>query len=387
MRRTAILLGAGLLFAAPVTDAGLRFLSGHAALAALDRMTAGYDGFSASHISFDPWRGTLRVDNLALRAPALSIRIGHLTYAPQAASSFLASAAMAQQNGAKTHDLSSTLVDAARTAFEAGKISAENIVIDSDEATYEIPRIEIAGTDLREDELTALFDAKNSAPIGERFARISAARIAIPEVTIKFKNSPTTGDVVYRDIELNNVVKSRVAEGTMKSLSANLVAPEGATLAATCGPVTAKDFDIAQNAKIMSETGKAAEEPKPLYSSLTVGKCKITSDSKSDSANVRTVVEIDSISASEVKGRPPRQSLASAKELFDANRQDSDDPDLLAKRSAYLSDIYASYEAGLVEMANLRVAGTSSGGASFSGSFAKISLAHFAASRVGEILL
>jgi hypothetical protein len=393
MRLIAILLGAGLLFAAPVADTGLRFLSGRAALAAFDRMRAANDGISAGQISFDPsfdssfdpWRGTLRVDNLVLRAQALTIRIGHLTYARKAGGSWLVSAALAQQNDAKTHDLSSAILDAARTAAQAGTISAEDIVIESADATYKIPRIEVAGTDLDEDELAALFDAKNSAPIGERFAQISAARITIPEVTAQFKNSPTTGEFVYRDIELGNVVKSHAAQATMKSLSANLVAQESATIKATCGPTRMNDFDIAQNLKLMSETAKTAEERKPLYSSLTVETCKITSDSESKSGRVQMVLEIGAIAASDVKGRPPMQSLASAKELFDVNRQDADAPDLLAKRNAYLSDIYASYEAGSVEMADLRITGTVSEAAAFSGSLGKVSLARFAASRIDEL--
>jgi hypothetical protein len=389
MRRIAILLGAGLLFAAPVADTGLRFLSGRAGSAAFDRMLAAHDEINAGQISFDPWfdpwHSTLHVNNLVLRAQALSIRIGHLTYVQKAAGSWLVSAASAQQNGAKTHDLSSAIRDAARTAAEAGTISAEDIVIESADATYKIPRIEVAGTDLDEDELADLFDVKNSAPIGEKFAQISAARITIPEVTVQLKNSPTTGEIVYRDIELGNVVKSHAAQATMKSLSVNLVAQEGATIEATCGPVRMKDFDIAQNAKIMSETAKAAEQPTPLYSSLTIDTCRIASDSKAKSGKVQTVIDIGSITASDVKGRPPMQSLASAKELFDLNRRGADDPDVVAKRNAYLSDIYACYEAGSVEMANLRVTGASPEGASFSGSLGKVSLAHFAASRIAEL--
>jgi len=388
MRRTAILIGAGLLFAAPVADAGLRFFSGRAALSAFDRMMAGHDRFSAGGVSFNIWSGTLDVDALAIQTPALSVRIGHLTYGQKTKDPLLGSlvaVAMAQQSDAKPHSLSSAVVDAAKEAAEAGKISAKDIVIDSKDATYKIPRIDVSGTGLDEDELAALFDAEDKTPIIERFAKVSASRITIPEVSIELKNSPTTAGFVYHDIELADVVKSHVAQGTMKSVSATLVSADGATLEATCGPVRTKDYDIAQNAKIMSETAKAQEPPKPLYGNLTVENCRIASDNKSDSAKVQTVIEIGSISASDVKGRPPMQSLAVAKELFDVNRPTLDDPDLLAKRNAYIADVYAAYEAGLVEMANLRVTGTAPEGASFSGSLAKVSLSHFAASKIDEI--
>lgn len=384
MRRTAILLGAGLLFALPATDLGLRLLSGRAALAAIDAILADRADLTAGARSFDLWRGTLNIENLDARSADLSIRIAHLTYAPKATGLRLVTAAFAQQNEPSLHGFSAAVVHAAEKTIEGGTVSADDITIDSNDATYKIPHIEFTGTDLTGPDLTALFDAKNTSPLSERFARISAARIAVPEITAKLKNA-TTGDVAYRDIELRDVVKGRAAEGTIKIFSANIVATEGATVAVSCGPIDTKDFDIAQNAKLVSETGKPGDVPQPLYASLTASNCKITSDNKTASGNAQTVVEIERISAADAKARPLTHFLASAKEVFDADRQDADDPDLAAKRSAYLADLYAAFEAGLIEMNKVRFGGTTSDGALFSGSFAKISMTKFAASTIGEI--
>jgi hypothetical protein len=394
MRRTAILIGAGLFFAAPVADAGMRYFSSRAALAAFDRMKFEHDQFSVGTISFDPWSGALKIDALVVHTPTFSIRIGRVTSTQKSKGPLLGtlvSMAVAQEKDVKPHSFSSAIKDAAEEAADAGKISAEDIVIERDEATYKIPRIDVSGTDLDEDDLAALFDAANKTPVAERFAKVSADRVTIPEVSVQLKNSPTTGTLVYHDIELNNIVKSRAADGTIKSVNANLITQDGATLDASCGLVQSKDYDIAQNARIMSgaasplEAQNAPEPPMPLYGKLTVENCRIASDNKNDSAKVQTVIEISSISASDVKGRPPMQSFAAAKDLFDVNRPNPDDPDILAKRGAYLADIYAAYEAGSVEMADLRITGTAPEGAAFSGSLAKISLSHFTASKIDEI--
>ena len=155
MRRTAILLGIGLLFAVPIADAGLHRFSDEAATSALRRIAAASYHVSFRQAAFDPWSGTLRVDDLEVATPSASIRIAHLTYAKRSATALLVSTAQAA----------------------TGEISAENIVIDSTEATYKIPHIAMAGTDLSEEDLKALFDAKSGIAIAARLERISAAKI------------------------------------------------------------------------------------------------------------------------------------------------------------------------------------------------------------------
>jgi hypothetical protein len=356
MRRTAILLGIGLLFAVPIADAGLHRFSDEAATSALRRIAAASDHVSFRQAAFDPRSGTLRVDDLKVATPSASISIAHLTYAKRSATALLVSAAQAA----------------------TGEISAENIVIDSTEATYKIPHIDMAGTDLSEEDLKALFDAKSSIAIAARLERISAAKIVIPEASVELKNMPTNGGLVYHGIELENVVKARAAQGMMSGLDATLITPDAGAVEVACGPGRIKDYDIAQNVRITSETAKEAEAPQLLYGSFSIDSCKITFD------KTKAVIDIGALSMTEVKGRPPQQSWESAKDLFGTDEQQSDDPELLAKRRAYLTDIYASYEVKAMEVRDMRFS-RAEDDRRVTGSITKISFAAFAASKIGEI--
>jgi hypothetical protein len=356
MRRTAILLGAGLLIAAPIADAGLRHIASEGAASAVRRLAFGQAGVSFRNVALDPWRGALRIDDLAAHTPWAAIRIAHLTYVPDAAASLI--------------------VASARAA--TGNIAADDITVDAGDAIYKIARIEMAGTDLSEDDLKALFDAKSSLPIADRLSRITAAKITIPEASVQLKNMPTNGGLVYHGIELTNVVNARAAQGTIASLDATLIPPDAGAVEVNCGQASAKDYDLAQNVRIMSETGTNAEEPKLLYGSFSVAGCKVKFD------KTRAVVDIGSISLTDVKGRPPMQPWSSAKQLFESDLTDSDDAELLLKRRAYLADVYASYDVKAFDVRDLRI-GSDQDGTLVAGSIGRLSLANFGASKIGEI--
>jgi hypothetical protein len=371
MRRTALFLGTGLLLAAPVADAGLHYVSGHATLAAAHRILAERDGLRVGRVAFDFRRNRLDIGDLALATPTATIRIGHLAYAPEEPAFLsLVSSALAQSGDADKPS-------GVRKPADAGKISAENIVIDSSTATYRIARIDVAGTDLREDDLKDLFDAKNPAPIEARLGKLSAAKIVLSEATVEPKGQPTTATFVYRNVELTDVVKAHVGDGKMSGFTATFTSPDAQTVTASCGPVRAKDYDIAQNVKIMSDTADETEKPQPLYSKLDVENCKFNFANAS--------VEIASLSLVDVKGRPPRLPVAMTAGLFSPDSQDVDDPELTARRRAYLADIYASFEAGGVEASDLRINSTQPDDAPVAASIAKVSLLKFADSKIGEI--
>jgi hypothetical protein len=189
---------------------------------------------------------------------------------------------------------------------------------------------------------------------------------------------PTNGGVDYHGIELTNVVNARAAQATIGSLDATLIPPNAGALELNCGQASAKDYDIAQNVRIMSETAKDAEEPKLLYGSFSVAGCKVKFD------KTHAVVDIGAISLADVKGRPPVQPWSSAKQLFEGDLTESDDPELLLKRRAYLADVYASYEVKALEVRDLRI-GVDQDGTIIAGSLGRMSLADFKASKIGEI--
>jgi hypothetical protein len=366
MRRTAILLGAGLTLIIPLADMVLNHVGDRAALAMVTRTLGANGGLSIGRVAFDPWQNSLTIEDLSLVTPTAAVRIGHLAYAPKARSllSFV-SPALAEDGNNRGN---------AAASKDAGTITAENVVIDGTEATYHIARIELAGTDLHEEDLKNLLDAKNTSPLAERLSKLSAAKIAISEASIAQKGQSTNATFVYRDVELTNVAKAYVGDGKIAALNVTLTSPDAETATATCGPVRIKGYNIAQNIKIMSEKAGNAEQPQPLYDSFAVAKCELNLGN--------ATIEIASLSLANVKGRPLRLPVETATEIFGRD-QDVDDPELVAKRRAYLADIYSSIEAAAFDAADVQITSTQDGTPTFS--FGKISLAHFADSKIGEL--
>lgn len=358
MRRTAILVGSAVLAAAPLLDAGLRYVANGAALAAFSQTVAHIDHLSAKEISFDPWHAALRIDGLAFTSDNLSVRVAKLILAPHASFSGLIAPALAAES--------------------AATVAAENIVVESNDATYAIPRIEATGTNLSQSELAGLFDAKSTKPIAERLATLSAAKISISEARVRSKGGAYTGQFVYSGIELTGVDKGLATEGRMTGISATFMSGDSTTAEATCGPAQITDLDIGRNAMVMTQTAQAVEELRLLYSSFVTENCRMSF------AQTQTHVDIASISLKDVKGRPLLQSWNSVVDLFKPDEPETDDPDLGEKRRAYLLDVYASYALGGAEAKDVRITSNQDGTVVVA-SLAKMSLDKFAASKAGEI--
>jgi hypothetical protein len=148
--------------------------------------------------------------------------------------------------------------------FAAENSSAENLSFSVGPTTYRIKRIDAEGAVLTAADLARIFDAKELTPLKERFARLSATRIVIPEIAGETAAASAKQEFVYRDVTLENVVAGRIGRLRAASLEQAIDRPQGGRVNARYGPISAENIDLAQIAHVFAEA--RADDKEPLKS-------------------------------------------------------------------------------------------------------------------------
>ncbi len=231
MKSRTLLAGAGLcILAAVAIESADRYFFRQAAAAVAARV----DGLTFAGISAEPWRGEARIDGLDWRRRGSSLHVGAVKFAPP------------------------PLFPLAGL----GEASADDLTLETGLSVYRIKRIVLVGASLSSAGLLQLFDPKNAAPLGERLAALTAASIAIPEMTVETKTGTATQTFIYRDILLNGISAGKAAEANIAGISFSILDPQTGDADGAYGKVSAKDVDLVLAAKIMSETRDQEDEPK-----------------------------------------------------------------------------------------------------------------------------
>jgi len=253
---------------------------------------------------------------------------------------------------------------------EGGNARTENITFDTDIATYKIKAVELHGTALTDATLAALLDPKDKASISERFAKLTAAEVLIPEIVLITKNEPIQ-TVTYRNVKLSDVTAGKASNADIEGAQV-IIAQQKDTppVDGTYGRMQARAIDLTLAARILTETRKDDSEPlKPLYESFTGEKIVIRSGGKDS-----FTFTIGGLSGHGVKARPlmtrPTDLQAQGK-----------DPKVVA---AFLKDVLLSVEIGDSEAKNIEMTGLSDG-KPVTASMGKMSIAGFADGKTREI--
>ena len=236
MKARTLLAGAGLCVLVIIAiQSADRFLFRQAATQAAARIK----GLSFAAISAEPWLAETRIEGLDWRRKGFFLHVGAVRFAPPP---FF------------------PLAGAALAGF--GVATAEDLTLEAGPSVYRIKRIDLAGASLSSADLLQMFDPKNASPLAERLARLSAASIAIPEMTVESKSGTATQTFVYRDILLSGIAQGKAAEASVAGISISIADAENGDAAGAYGRISAKDIDLVLAAKIISETRDAADAPK-----------------------------------------------------------------------------------------------------------------------------
>ncbi len=245
MKSRTLLAAVGLCaLAAVAIESADRYLFRQAAAAVAARV----GGLTFAAISAEPWRGEARIDGLDWRRRGSSLHVGVVRFAPPPLFP-LAGAALAG----------------------LGEASADDLTLETGLSIYRIKRIVLVGASLSSAGLLQLFDPKNTAPLAERLAALTAASIAIPEMTVETKTGTATQTFIYRDILLNGISAGKAAEANVAGISFSILDPQAGDANGAYGKVSARDADLALAAKIMSETRDQEDEPKrELFNAIDI---------------------------------------------------------------------------------------------------------------------
>ncbi len=236
MKARTLLAGAGLCVLVIIAiQSADRFLFRQAATQAAARIK----GLSFAAINAEPWLAETRIEGLDWRRKGFFLHVGAVRFAPPP---FF------------------PLAGAALAGF--GAATAEDLTLEAGPSVYKIKRIDLAGASISSADLLQMFDPKNASPLAERLARLSAASIAIPEMTVESKSGTATQTFVYHDILLSGIAQGKAAEASVAGISISIADAENGDAAGAYGGISAKDIDLVLAAKIMSETRDAADAPK-----------------------------------------------------------------------------------------------------------------------------
>ncbi len=315
MKFRVLVAGAALLALAALS---LEAVNRYVAQRAVESV-ASVAGLKFERVIADPWRREAHIIGLSLQTSDLFIRIGALNLA--AAEPLLSPIAAAS---AKT--------DSA---------SAEDVMITSGASTYKIKRIDVSGSSLSSYDLAQILDPNNPLPIAERLVKISAASVIIPEMIAETKFGATTQRIVYRDIALNGLAQGKAAAASASGASFSISDPQRGEAEGAYGEIHAKAVDLVLAARILTETRDQAEAPKlPLYAAVSIDGFHL--------ANAKAQFELDvkSMTAAGVKGRPPRKRWAEV----DPNSSEAEKP------NAFLGEVLDAFEIDDVAANDIRLA-------------------------------
>ncbi|WP_395664705.1 hypothetical protein [Methylocella sp.] len=152
-------------------------------------------------------------------------------------------------------------------AAQTGGASVDNVKLVLGSTTLRFKRVETHGGSTTGAELETLFDASGSAP--EKFARLSAETVVIPELDVETQAGGATQRFTYRDVVLTGVGGGKAREVSAEGASFILSNPVQGEARGAYGRMSAKDVDLVLLARIAASD--KTEEPKaPLYRDLSV---------------------------------------------------------------------------------------------------------------------
>ena len=300
MKSKTLLAGAGLcVIIAFAIHSADRYVFRQAAAAVAARV----DGLTIAGVSAEPWLAEAHINGLDWRRNGSILHVGVLRFSPPAFVP-LAGAALAG----------------------LGEASAEDVTLEAGPSVYRIKQVQLVGASISSADLLKVFDPKSVAPLAERLAGLTAASIAIPEMTVETKTGAATQTFVYRDILLSGVDGGKATDASVAEISFSIADAENGGADGAYGKISAKDIDLALAAKIMSETREAADAPKPpLFKDIDIDGFHL--------GGAHAALDVRRLTVAAVTGRPPSRPW----------REATDAPLGAAQRNALLAAFLDSF--------------------------------------------
>jgi hypothetical protein len=266
---------------------------------------------------------------------------------------------------------------AATVVASADNISAENLAFSIGPTNYRIPRIFVEGAGLTPSDVARIFDGKAPAPAKERFARLTASRIIIPQIAGETAAAGAAQRFLYKDVVLEKVNSGRIGAARAASLEQTIDRPQGGRVIAHYGPIGARNVDLAQIAHVYGESGAGNQEPmKGVDEDLSVE--NITLSVPDSGFELR----VGRLTATDAKARATNRPLA---HWFDdaSSVGAPPTPEQSAALALAAMDAIAGFEVGRIEAQD--VSASSAGAKPFTLTIKRASLGKIVNSTIGEL--
>lgn len=213
-------------------------------------------GVDVAGVSVDPVSGSVTLDRVAASQDGVRISVGSIA----------------------THGhfgLSSA-------AEAAGSVTLTDIEISSKQFTLRIPRLEVAGDNVDEARLRAIFDKESATPLAKRLIDISVSRATLPELVLiqktdKAESSSTWKQITITDLK-NGVAGAITASGATFATKAGEVNSSG-----SIGQTAIEQVNLALVARLYTEAAAndADRQLQPAYGAFSASDITVKSDDAS----------------------------------------------------------------------------------------------------------
>ncbi|MDB5560597.1 MAG: hypothetical protein JWN11_15, partial [Hyphomicrobiales bacterium] len=243
-----------------------------------------------------------------------------------------------------------------------------------------IPTIESAGSSIDEAGLRAIFSGDLASHAGQ-LAHLSASSIHIPELRVSYdvpvsEGEPKKGELVYKDIQIDNVKDGVAAKASMGGAEAT--GTDGTSF--KLGNVSANSFDIGGLLGFYGLVqGTADTAPKTVYKNFAADGASLGGPDFS--------CTIGKISVAELKARPLKVSFGDFITLLQQmdTQKDHPAPETISKFVSFYIDFLRAVEISPVAFAGFDCSGKSEDGKPVAVSLGATTMGTFGHGRYPEI--
>lgn len=240
-----------------------------------------------------------------------------------------------------------------------------------------VPTIQATGANVDEATLKAIFTG-DIAGNADALAHLKAESIKVPEITVSYEMpgaKPTSGQITYHDIDIENVV-----DGVAATMSVGGLNTKDSEVSISIGKMTANAFDVGailgMYGLVPSESDTALHT---VYKDLSIAGGKLSTPNGN--------CTIGDITIAEFKARPlktPFTALIAFAGEAEA-QQDHPSPEMTAKAVGIITDIATAFETSPINFGGVDCALTDDQGKPVTFTIGKIETAGYAGARYPEV--
>ena len=240
------------------------------------------------------------------------------------------------------HTAPLSLISAAH-ARSGDDVTFEDVAADLGPYHIDIPEIVVAGSDMNEAAIGAMFDPKGAGSLSDRVARLNANTAETEEMTITSKNGDVTLETTYSNVKASGIVNGKIARLIIESTEETMEGQKKNNFSSTTGEIVGVNISLPGNFHILAEAAKPDEALAIVADSYLAKEIELTIE---DDKGEGTLIKADTLSYGQIKGRPLNNSLAEAfKSISESIQSDSHpDPKTNITTLPVVGDVFKAFE-------------------------------------------